>query len=76
MRDLMKQQWEDAKRGAIYATGYALEDLIPDKVKEIERNLRHELKVTCKIFGCNSNSHQTKGSNNCRYIIHARIPRK
>ena len=67
MRDLMKQQQEDAKRGAIYESGYALEDHVPDKVKDIENALRLEGKVSCKIFGCHGNTHKTKASKNCRY---------
>ena len=67
MKEMINKQMKDAKRGATYRSGVALEDTIPSEIVKKETLLRSEGKVTCKCYGCHSNTHKTKASKECTY---------
>ena len=66
-KDMIKKQIADAKRGATYRSGIALEDIIPKSVVDLENDLRKEGKVRCKFYGCHGVKHRTKASKDCTY---------
>ena len=67
IRNMIRKEIEDAKRGATYRTGIGIEDSIPASVREEEIKLRDEGKVKCKLFGCHGTSHRTRVSKQCAY---------
>ena len=67
MKEMIEKQMSDAKRGATYRSGLALDDIIPSEVVAMEEELRKEGTVKCKMYGCHSATHKTKQAKSCTY---------
>lgn len=67
IKTLIKKQIEDAKRGATYRSGMAVEDIIPVQVVRFENEMRERKEVKCKLHGCRGKSHSSNRSKQCTY---------
>ena len=72
LQELMKQQKNDADRGYIYESGYAIKFPVPNEVLKIEDKLRSDGIVTCNLKGCHSKKHKTNSSKQCKYYAYGK----